>query len=207
MTTRILVYDCEILKAIPQRNQDRLDGIEYCEGWRDFENMGISCVGAIEMEAGRLARSRMFLADNKVELQQAIDDADVLVSFNGLSFDNPLLRARGIEIDDAKCYDVLVEIWAASGLGPKFSPQTHGGFSLGKVAVANNFHDKTGNGALAPVDWQRGKYGATIDYCLNDVYLTAEIFNLAWTGKAVICPKTGSYLGLAQSITRQLEMV
>jgi hypothetical protein len=37
-----LVYDCEIVKAIP--NGQKKKGIEYCEGWGNFEGMGVSVI-------------------------------------------------------------------------------------------------------------------------------------------------------------------
>jgi len=33
-----LVYDIEIVKAIRGRDEPRLDGIEYCDGWHDHAN-------------------------------------------------------------------------------------------------------------------------------------------------------------------------
>ena len=44
----ILIYDCEIAKAIQGRNETRLEGVEYCDGWEDFGNMGISCICAFD---------------------------------------------------------------------------------------------------------------------------------------------------------------
>ncbi|MGH8266898.1 MAG: hypothetical protein ACRETS_06230, partial [Steroidobacteraceae bacterium] len=40
----MIVLDVEIARAIPPRDGQRLSGIEYCEGWRDFRNMGLACV-------------------------------------------------------------------------------------------------------------------------------------------------------------------
>jgi hypothetical protein len=41
------VFDLEIIKAIPPKDAaDRLDGIEYCNGWTDYQGMGIS-VGSL----------------------------------------------------------------------------------------------------------------------------------------------------------------
>ena len=45
--------------------------------------------------------------------------------------------------------------------------------------------NKTGSGTHAPILWQRGHTGAVIDYCLQDVALTAKLFRLAddWVGR------------------------
>lgn len=182
---RVLVYDCEIVNAIPGKGP-RESGIEYCEGWRDFDNMGISCVGAWCSKHG----PRVFLQDNSAELQRAFDEADVLVSFNGLAFDNPLLAANGISIGNPeRCYDLLAEIWRADGLAPEYQGGSHAGYGLDACALANFGRGKTGNGALAPVLWQRGNRGAVIDYCLRDVELTRLLFTLADSGEGLVHPK------------------
>ena len=50
---RALIYDIEIIKAIPSKNGERITGIEYCEGWKDHANMGISVIGAMTWPEGR----------------------------------------------------------------------------------------------------------------------------------------------------------
>lgn len=45
------------------------------------------------------------------------------------------------------------------------------------MAYANFRISKSGNGALAPVEWQRGNIGNVIDYCLHDVYLTKRLID------------------------------
>lgn len=42
---KILIYDCEIIKAIRDPKKVDLAHIEYCNGWDDYENMGISVIG------------------------------------------------------------------------------------------------------------------------------------------------------------------
>jgi hypothetical protein len=168
-----LVVDCEIVNAISRRVGGHLAGITYCHGWDDFEGMGLSVVGAID----HTGRSRVFCRDNLEKLQVAIDEAEVIVTYNGLRFDNRLLRVNGITIRDEKSYDLLAEIWLAKGLAPfVFDPSTHGGVGLDAVAQANGMPGKTGHGALAPVQWQRGYRGAVIDYCLRDCWLTRNLF-------------------------------
>jgi hypothetical protein len=42
-----LVYDCEIKKCIPDRNGVIDANLDYCEGWHDHANMGMSVVGVM----------------------------------------------------------------------------------------------------------------------------------------------------------------
>jgi hypothetical protein len=65
----------------------------------------------------------------------------------------------------------------ADGLKPEFAFPSHIGYSLGAVAFANMGIHKSGEGANAPIEWQRGNVGAVIDYCLNDVKITKRLFD------------------------------
>ena len=40
---KILIYDCEIINCIPQGKRN--PNFNYCGGWTDFPNMGISAIG------------------------------------------------------------------------------------------------------------------------------------------------------------------
>lgn len=182
----MIIYDCEIIKAIQGRNEERLTGIEYCEGWRDFLGMGISVIGVYDYATGRY---RVFCADNFNEFQELVDTTDIVIGFNSLGFDNPLCRANGLNIPDEKSYDLLAEVWHGAGLSRTFNFKTHGGFGLDACAQANLGLSKSGNGASAPIDWQRGKIGVVIDYCLNDIFLTKSLVDLVIKDGFLINPK------------------
>lgn len=169
---KVLVLDAEIEKAIPDRGGARLAGIEYCEGWRDFANMGLACLGGWQCWDGR---ARVWDKHTIVTVEDVIDECDYVVTFNGLAFDGPLLEQHKVKIPEHKHVDLLVAIWKANGLGPHFIYPTHAGFGLDAVCKVNEIGQKTGNGAMAPVLWQRGQYGEVIDYCLNDVWMTREL--------------------------------
>jgi hypothetical protein len=173
---RIVTYDLEIIKGIPSRGEMLMGGIAYCQGWNDYANMGISCIGAWDSATDS---PRIYMQDNLFAFQSLINDADVLVSYNGISFDNNLLKANGFNIPDAKCYDLLREIWLAVGLGPEFRYPSHIGYGLGDVCQANFDRGKTGDGGKAPILFQQGKIGSLIDYCLQDVSLTKQLFDLS----------------------------
>ena len=198
---KILVYDCEIIKAVPidYKNVEPIAGIEYCEGWKDFDNMGISVIGAY------LSWEKEFIAftdESKVKktskvlplsyFQDALNEADILVGFNHISFDNNLIKANGFEIPtDIRHYDILVEMWSAVGLGPDFMFPHHAGFSLDQTCKVNGIGEKTGTGANAAVLWQRGQYQEVIDYCLHDVNLTLNLLrNIQENDGWIMNPKT-----------------
>lgn len=192
----VIIYDIEILRAIQSRGESRLEGIDYCAGWQDHANMGISVVGVYDYAEDRY---RAFCADNRRELLNLIGERRPLcVGFNNIRFDNAVMRvSEGWDAPaDAECYDLLRETWVASGLGPEFNFKTHGGFGLDAMCEKNFGTKKTGNGALAPVLWQRGQIGEVIDYCLNDVRLTKQLFDAVLRGDYIKHPKGGPDLTL-----------
>lgn len=193
---RVLVYDVEIEAAVPPKHEvDRQEGVRYCGGWHDHANMGVSVIGACEVSDGR-SEYRVFLRDNFGEFAAAVMDADLLVGFNQIGFDNRVIHANndlfGLPEGWAdSSYDLLLETWRAAGLGPDYDPATHAGFGLDALAKANLGRGKSGTGEGAPVLWQRGEKGKVIDYCLRDVALTAELFRRVIYGARLTDPRQG----------------
>lgn len=170
---KAIIYDIEIIKAIPPREGKRLSDVEYCGGWDDHEGMGISVICAYDYNEERL---RVFLEDNFDEFQKVIDSTGHIIGFNNIKFDDCVCRANGLDIPSEKSYDLLVAIWKADGLSETYSYPSHAGYGLDACCEANFGIGKTGHGANAPVLWQQGRRGEVIDYCLNDVMLTKRLF-------------------------------
>lgn len=182
----VLVYDIEIENAIPDRKGGLLiDNIRYCEGWGDYEGMGIAVVGVWSY---RNDSPVVICRDNLDQFARAAEAADLLVGFNNLKFDTKVLAANGVNIPPEKEYDICREMWIADGLDPDtFNPKTHGGYSLENAMYANLGIGKSGSGASAPIDWQQGRIGKVITYCLADVVGTKKLFDL-------ICVKGGELI-------------
>lgn len=195
-----IIYDCEIIKAIPPKNGAPQDNIEYCEGWRDFENMGISVIGVYDWQHDS---THVFLQDNLAGFINLIEDRSVIIGFNSIAFDNNLcLGAKNIVVPRSKSWDLLAEIWVASGLPRTFRYPDSLGFSLDAVCQNNQLGLKSGNGAMAPVLWQKGLYGQVIDYCLRDVHLTRRAVELALAGQ-LKSPKTGEILEIDTQLLQE----
>ena len=167
-----LIYDLEIVKAIPDHKKPNEPGIEYCAGWDDHANMGVSVIGAYDTEE---ARFRVFTQESFGEFE-ALAEERLLVGFNSIHFDDRVLKHVGVNVETK--YDILQEMWVAAGLGRKFQYPSHVGFGLNATAQANGIGSKTGWGGYAPVQWQRGEYGSVIDYCLEDVRLTWKLLEI-----------------------------
>lgn len=181
-----LIYDCEIVKCIPSGNLE--PGLQYCDGWTDFANMGISCICCWDLLEDM---PRIFLGDNLQEFQALANLRHLIVGFNSISFDDSLCSANGLKIETN--YDLLCEVRIASGQPPLYTPgKTRPGYSLNNLALANLSIAKSGSGELAPKLWQQGKFGEVIDYCMRDVVLVKKLLQL----KQLRDPVDGSLLTL-----------
>ena len=202
MTTKALIYDCEIIKAIPPNNNaPLLDGIDYCAGWGDHARMGVSVICAFDYDTDRY---RVFCNDNFSEFESLLDRSHLAIGFNNIGFDDKLLLASGI-IRNAVSpprYDILSEAWVAAGLSPTWGrAATHGGYGLNAICKATFGEGKTGDGANAAIAWQRGRIGEVIDYCLSDIRLTKGLFDRALAGEPIRDPKTMQEIFLRKPAT------
>lgn len=122
-------------------------------------------------------------------LQAWVDRQAYLVSFNGVSFDGPLLCALVHDAVDVEplpltslceaftCllhhgYDILAQIWQTDP-DRKFE---RGLNSLDTLSQANGYGAKPMDGAQAPRRWAQGHYAAVIEYCRGDVEKTRRLF-------------------------------
>jgi len=185
-----LIYDVEIAKAVQSHHEFLIDGVEYCNGWKDLAGMGIACVCAYDYVEDRY---RTFFKDNMREFNGLLLNRRMIVGFNSVKFDNELLlydQATSNTSLALRSYDILREIWIALGLDPNvYEETTHGGYGLDDVCKANFFITKSGHGAQAPVDYQRGNYGSLVDYCLNDVRLTKRLFDHILENGYIVNPR------------------
>ena len=188
----MIIYDIEIKKAILGRHEPVKLGIEYCEGWGDHAGMGVSTVCCYDYKDDRY---RVFCDDNIDEFFVLVDQHDIIVGYNNIKFDNPIL-AHAMPNPDAnpvfmldhlnlKSYDIFAEIRKVTGRM----------IGLGDMVKANGLATgKTGNGADAPVWYQTGGWGRLIDYCLADVWLTKKLLDKIILDGLLISPKDGSDL-------------
>lgn len=199
---KCLLYDCEIIRCIPQRGVDCNPTLQWCGGWTDYANQGISVIGfaiwtgEAEIEYGVKVLDPNVSEDarNARKLFRFLSStADRVLGFNSRNFDDKLCLAHGIEVGTH--YDVLEEVRVAAFGSSRWQDTPRGrSYALGALAEANGMA-KTGTGELAPVLWQRGKHQEVIDYCLQDVKITVEILQLGLAGE-LTDPNTGKLLTL-----------
>ena len=163
----MLVYDIEIAKPIPPKDDPREKDLDYCEGWGDHLGMGIAVVGVYDYVAGM---PRMFCKDNIQELWEMMEKSDANIGFNSQRFDDKIMAAHGFEVPNS--YDIFLEIKKAAGAGTYAK-----GYNLENICQVLLGQGKTGASAQAPALWQRGKIGEVIDCGLRDVMLTKMILD------------------------------
>lgn len=190
------IYDLEIIKAIPPDNAaDRLPDIEYCEGWRDFANMGISVAAICYLDTRDWSISQ---PQAYTEMSDFLDAIDALPNtaevggFNSRAFDDKLIRTLDHPL--VSDFDILLMTIEAAGLKNKkyWEQENPPSYKLADIAKANGYQ-KTLTGEQAPIEWQRGDKQLVIDYCKNDVLIEAETLKRLLAG-TLIDPNTGSIL-------------
>jgi hypothetical protein len=191
MTPRCIVYDIEIVKAIPDKKVPPVAGVQYCEGWRDFAGMGIAVLCAIDADE---QVARVFLEDNLSAFAEWSKDA-ILCGHSNHQFDDQILKALGLWTA-AGSYDILRHLRAAVGEPMDFTPgRTKGGRKVDDIARLNlNGMQKSLDGGQAPVLWQQGRRGQVIDYCCRDVAIEYALF---LRREALVDPVTRAVVKLA----------
>jgi hypothetical protein len=190
------VFDLEIIKAIPPKDAaDRLDGIEYCNGWTDYQGMGIS-VGSLsfyDSDTGEISESIALGTANQLGwVLSNLDPVIKIGGFNSKKFDDKLLQANGIDLESD--FDILEMVLSAAGLAGKnyWSMTPKRSYKLADIVAANGM-EKTLNGELAPIEWQQGRKDVVIEYCRNDTAIEAGVLKLLLEGE-LIDPNTGDKL-------------
>lgn len=111
-----------------------------------------------------------------------INRADVIVTWNGIGFDVPVLEnVSGFAITP-KHYDLLAEAW--SNGARKFGK----GWGLGPTAERTIGSAKSGTGEHAPKLFKEGRWGELISYNISDVTLTRDLANFVRENRYLIAP-------------------
>jgi len=117
-----------------------------------------------------------FLETDFNKLWPIIEQADMLITWNGDHFDIPLLnKYYPGDLTKIKSLDLMKEVQKVLGRRLK----------LDTVAEATVGMNKTGAGADAMILWQNGEIDKLISYCINDVKLTKELYDYAITNKCL----------------------
>lgn len=123
-----------------------------------------------------------FLENEFSRLWPILEQADMLITWNGDHFDIPLLnKYYPGDLNNIKSLDLMKEVQKV--LGRRLKLDTVGEATLGL--------NKTGHGADAMILWQNGEIDKLIEYCKNDVRLTKELYDYAIANKRLMYKESG----------------
>lgn len=151
-------------------------------GWDNFEALKISAVGVYSY-----LQDRYFcFAEGELEnLTDIFHNCGRIVGFSINRYDVPILNihfqrtgASALNIWEKERVDLLEEIEAATG----------NRISLSRLAEANLGIKKEHHGSEAIGLWKEGKIEELKSYCLNDVRLTKDLYDLYLKEKFLMVP-------------------
>ncbi len=111
-----------------------------------------------------------YLQEDFKKLWPILEQADMLITFNGDHFDIPLLnKYYSGDLTKIKSLDIMAEVKNALGRRIK----------LDTLAEATLGRNKSGHGLEAITWWQNGEIDKIIKYCIEDVKITKELYDFA----------------------------
>lgn len=144
----------------------------------DFKKMGISCGALFDYKTGDTS---VFLEDNLASLGVRLNNAALVVGFNIIGFDLPLLKANNIVLaNDMPIYDMLPA--SRKSVGWKEGDKYPSGLRLDNhlLGTYGPKFVKTMDGKLAPDLYKQGRMGELISYCIADVRRERALFEKIW---------------------------
>ncbi len=140
-----------------------------------FQDVGSSDPSALDISVVCIHDSETdsytsYLEKDFKNLWPILEHTDILIGFNSDHFDIPLLNKyyHG-DLGKIKSVDLLKEIHKSLGRRVKLDNVTEA--TLGK--------NKSGHGLEAITWWKQGEIQKIIDYCIDDVKITKELYEYA----------------------------
>lgn len=117
-----------------------------------------------------------YLESDLKKLWPILEKTDILIGFNSDHFDIPILnKYYSGDLRHLKSIDLMKEI--KKKLGRRIG--------LNAVAEATLGKKKSGEGSDANIWWRNGEKQKVVDYCIDDVRLTRELYDFALTNGKV----------------------
>ncbi len=117
-----------------------------------------------------------FTQETLKNLWPILEKADMLIGFNSDHFDIPLLnKYYPGDLTRIKSLDLMKEVKKTLGRRIK----------LDTLAEATLGRNKTGHGLEAIIWWKKGEKQKVIDYCIEDVRITKDIYEYALKNKSL----------------------
>lgn len=136
-------------------------------GSNDPADLDISVLCIHDSETGQFSS---FLENDFNKLWPILETADMLITWNGDHFDIPILNEYYAgDLTKIKSLDMMKEMQTVLGRRLK----------LDSVAEATLGINKSGKGAEAIDWWHNGQVDKIIEYCIDDVRITRQLYDYA----------------------------
>lgn len=155
--------------------------VEEAGGWKAAKSGEAGLAAAITVDSS--GRVRIYDAATIEDLAVEVEDADTVVTFNGTGFDLPLIAAVAGRSVRPRCHIDLLSV-VTRGIKEK-------GWTLDEICQRTLGYGKSKRGAMAPALAKAGRWGELFDYCLQDVYLTKELYEFIKANGFVVAPGGG----------------
>ena len=174
-----IIYDLEIIRAIPPKDKPKDPTLKYCGGWTDYLNMGISII-TVYISSGfdsfpegikTFINKDDSIPYNFPEFQNLLAEKPIILGFNSQRFDDKVAQANNIDITTN--YDIYAEIRKVVG--------GTGTYALQNLAAANGL--SKGDGFIAPLWWQVGRQDEVVAYGRQEMETLVEVLGLGLRGK------------------------
>lgn len=152
-------------------------------GRENMHLLGVSVVGVFHYATEKF---EVYEEKDMGALQNALIDASLIVGFNHIGFDLPILQHYfSIDVKKLPSFDIMVDL--QQKLGHRVG--------LDSVAKATLGIGKTGSGLDAIRFFREGRIQELKEYCLNDVKVTRDVFEHGITNsKICYLSKIGSHV-------------
>lgn len=142
-------------------------------GRNALDKLGISVVGIYRYETNTY---ETYLENEFGKLQNLLIDSSLIVGFNIVFFDLPVLQPYlSVDVKKLPAFDIMLSL--QEKLGHRVG--------LDSVASATLGEGKTGSGLDAIKFYKEGRLEELKKYCLNDVRVTKEVFDFGIKNKKI----------------------
>ena len=138
--------------------------VQEVGGWEHIDKLGVSVACAYD------SQTDSFLAFRENELRKLFElcEKRLVVGYNIRGFDLPVLAAYGLELENLDVFDIMYDLETLTR--QRF-------LKLEAVARGTLGTGKSADGLQAVEWWKKGEIQKIIDYCMQDVKVTRDVFN------------------------------
>jgi DEAD/DEAH box helicase domain-containing protein len=137
--------------------------VQEVGGWDHIDKLGISVACAYD------SKTDAFLSYRESEIPKLIElcEERLVVGYNIRGFDLPVMVPYGLKIQKVDAFDIMYDLQTLTR--QQF-------LKLEAVARGTLGAGKSADGLLAVEWWKQGEIQKIIDYCMQDVKVTRDVF-------------------------------